>query len=99
MEDTVVCAILIILELFGSANIGSGDNRSGDDTFFLIVIIIYWGEIAIFLISFPERLSPDLIFVMEQGKRTFLTDTGIFFTNFTKKSRYPLGSISVLLGP
>ena len=33
-------------------------------------------------------------------RRTSLsTDTGIFFANFAKKSRYPLGSVSVLLVP
>jgi len=28
---------------------------------------------------------------MEQEKRTVSVDTGIFFTNFAKKSRYPFG--------
>jgi len=40
-----------------------------------------------------------LVRLMEREKHTLSTDTGIFFTNFAKKSRYPLGLVSVLLVP
>jgi len=37
----------------------------------------------------------ELDIVTEEENR--ITDTGIFFANFMKESRYPLGSVSVLL--